>query len=241
MMRPATVLICAIMAGLFANAAWANCRQALALGLDISGSVDAQEYRLQLDGLAGALTAPSVRAALLAMPGAPVDIAVYEWSGPENQTLVLPWTTLNTSADITRAAAILTRTTRSTGDPSTALGAALAYGSALMAQRPGCWRHVLDISGDGTSNTGPRPQDIREILSPLSLTINGLAIGTGNAASGDRRQMDIKELSSYFRANVIKGPNAFVETAIGFNDYRDAMERKLLRELKTLAIGGLTP
>ncbi|MCW1950803.1 MAG: DUF1194 domain-containing protein, partial [Octadecabacter sp.] len=47
-----------------------TCRQALALGLDVSGSVDVQEYRLQLDGLALALGDPEVTAALLAHPGA---------------------------------------------------------------------------------------------------------------------------------------------------------------------------
>ncbi|MFC6686684.1 DUF1194 domain-containing protein [Jhaorihella thermophila] len=60
----------------------AACRHALALGLDVSGSVDGREYRLQLDGLAAALRDPRVKQALLAMPAAPVRIAVFEWSGP---------------------------------------------------------------------------------------------------------------------------------------------------------------
>ena len=49
-----------------------ECRQALALGLDVSGSVDAREYRLQLSGVASALDAPEVREKLLSMPAAPV-------------------------------------------------------------------------------------------------------------------------------------------------------------------------
>ena len=49
----------------------ADCRQALALGLDVSGSVDALEYRLQLDGVAGALLDPEVIGAFLAFPDAP--------------------------------------------------------------------------------------------------------------------------------------------------------------------------
>ena len=51
-------------ATLWASAGVAECRQALALGLDVSGSVDAREYRLQLDGVAGALDDPAVRAAV---------------------------------------------------------------------------------------------------------------------------------------------------------------------------------
>lgn len=215
----------------------AACRQALVLGLDISGSVDATEYRQQLDGLAGALAAPAVRAALLAMPGAAVDLAVFEWSGPRDQRMILGWQTLDSDTAITRAAATLAATTRSPGDPSTALGAAMAYGSVLLTQRPGCWRQVLDISGDGTSNTGPRPQDLRDGLPPAGMTINALIIGSDSAATGDNRSVDVKELSGYFRANVIRGDDSFVEVAIGFADYRAAMERKLLRELQVIAIG----
>ena len=43
----------------------AACRQALALGLDVSGSVDEAEYQLQLQGLAAALIRDDVRASLI--------------------------------------------------------------------------------------------------------------------------------------------------------------------------------
>ncbi|MEM9846126.1 MAG: DUF1194 domain-containing protein, partial [Pseudomonadota bacterium] len=56
----------------FAAAAQAGCRQALALGLDVSGSVDTREYRLQTDGLAEALRDPEVQSAFLALPSLPV-------------------------------------------------------------------------------------------------------------------------------------------------------------------------
>ena len=38
---------------------------------------------------------------------------------------------------------------------------------------------------------------------------------------------------SYYRDRVIRGPGAFVEVANDFNDYREAMKRKLLREIGT--------
>ena len=59
----------------------AACRQALALGLDVSGSVDEAEYQLQLQGLAAALVSDDVRASLMRLPDAPVRILVFEWSG----------------------------------------------------------------------------------------------------------------------------------------------------------------
>ena len=74
--------VLALVAGLGASAAPAECRQALALGLDVSGSVDAGEYALQLGGLAAALESADVRAALLDIPELPVHLTVFEWSGP---------------------------------------------------------------------------------------------------------------------------------------------------------------
>lgn len=210
----------------WAGAAEAACRQALALGLDVSGSVDSGEYRLQLDGLAGALEDPEVLAAFLAMPEVPVALAVFEWSGPRGQRILVPWKDVTGPADIAEVAARLRGTRRATMEPSTALGAAKGFGATLLAERAGCWRRVLDLSGDGQSNTGPRPQEVR----PAGITINGLVIGAKGGADG------IGALGSYYRAYVIAGPEAFVETALGFDAFEAAMVRKLKRELQVLAV-----
>ena len=63
-------VLCVLVLALLPFQAAAACRQALAIGLDISGSVDEAEYRLQLDGLASALLNPDVQKAFLAIPGA---------------------------------------------------------------------------------------------------------------------------------------------------------------------------
>ena len=70
----------------------AACRQALALGLDVSGSVDEAEYQLQLQGLAAALISDDVLASLMRLPDAPVRILVFEWSGQDYQRVLIPWT-----------------------------------------------------------------------------------------------------------------------------------------------------
>ena len=69
--------------------------------------------------------------------------------------------------------------------------------------------------------------------------MNGLVIGSGNRRGDDERIADIKELSSYYNSYVIRGTGAFVEAALGFEEYAAAMERKLLRELASIAIGKL--
>ncbi len=215
----------------------AACRQALALGLDVSGSVDASEYRLQLDGLATALDSPAVRDVLFAQPAAPIRITVYEWSGPEDQTVILPWTELSDMAALQTARSALLGHQRREAAPTTAVGSAMLAGFVLLRDQSACWKRTLDLSGDGPANTGPRPQDIADRLRPAGVVVNGLVIGSGDQKGDDERLAEIKELSSYYRTYVIRGPGAFVESALGFNDYAAAMERKLLRELQSLAIG----
>ncbi len=225
-----------IMAPVFAQAA---CRQALVFGLDVSGSVDAQEYRLQLDGLATALNSEAVRAVLLDDISASVDIAVFEWSGPEDQTLILPWATIDGEITLANVTAVLLSHQRARASPTTAIGSAMLFGAALLDQRAACWRRTLDISGDGEANTGPRPQDIGRDAVASDVIVNALVIGAGQQRGDDQRQANIKSLSSYFRQTVIRGPGAFVETSNGFQDYAAAMERKILKELLTLTLGGL--
>ncbi len=210
--------------------AGAACRQALVLALDVSGSVDAAEYRLQLDGVASALREADVRAALLAMPDAPVHLAVIEWSGSGFQRLVLPWSALDGPAAIEAAAARLAATRRVAAPQATAIGAALGRAAGLLDAGPACWRRTVDISGDGKNNDWPEPETVRAGGALAGITVNALVV----APEGG-----IAELSAYFRAQVVQGPDAFVETALGYDDYARAMQRKLLREIATVAVGAV--
>jgi len=211
-----------------------TCRQALALGLDVSGSVDAREYRQQLEGLATALGSPAVRAALFESPEAPVEFLVYEWSGPRDQLTLVPWSRIAKAADLDRVIEQLTTTERRTeATPGTALGVAVLHGASLLAQRAHCWKATLDISGDGKSNLGPRPRTLKPRLSAQGVTVNALVIGPPDQGNPKQSAVD---LSSYFSAEVIVGSDAFVEVSAGFADYAATMERKLLRELEGLVL-----
>ncbi|MGH1423514.1 MAG: DUF1194 domain-containing protein [Pseudooceanicola sp.] len=213
--------------------AWGGCRLALALALDVSGSVDQVEYRLQLDGLANALENPDVRDAIFAIPGEPVALAVYEWSGPAHQRVLADWRLMEGPADVSALASRLRVTQRVDADPSTAIGAAMVFGGAMLAKGPECWRQVIDVSGDGKSNTGLHPRDVRL---PQTITINALTIGGELIDPGEMRHVTLGELSAYFRAFVLRGPQAFVETAKGFRAFEEAMVRKLQREMLVLAV-----
>jgi len=221
------------------TAAGADCRQALILALDVSGSVDDREYRLQLDGVATALDDGRVRGALLSMPETPVSLLVFEWSSGRFQRDIVPWTSLTGTAAIDRVIAVLAGIERIPAPQSTGLGAALEHAERRLAEAPGCWTRTVDISGDGKNNDWPAPRDVYGRGALPGATVNALVIGQDDARGDDDRQTNIPELMAYFRAEVIHGPDAFVEAALGYEDFAAAMTRKLLRELQGMAVGAL--
>jgi Protein of unknown function (DUF1194). len=200
------------------------CRLALALGFDISRSVDDQDYRIQIDGIVGALFDTEIRDLILNSTQ-PVAMAVFEWAGQREQTLVSDWTILD-SADAIDALAqrILTHERQARG--LTAVGTALSYGRALLERAPTCLWNTLDMAGDGQNNTGYEPQRVYDSEDWTDITVNGLAIGAHEAT-----------ILRWFEAHVLHGPGAFAEFAPTHEDFTEAFRRKLIRELSEQMIG----
>ena len=197
----------------------AACELALAFALDVSASVDAEEYVLQRDGLADALRAPEVARVVLAQPGG-VALAAYEWSGREQQSVIADWTRVGDSHALARFADLVGAARRSHREFPTAIGYALGFGARLIQRAPACARRVIDVSGDGVNNDGFGPRLAYRAFPFEGVTVNGLAIEGSEP-----------EVAGYYRAALPHGPGAFVEVAAGFEDYARAMRRKLLREL----------
>ena len=229
--------VLAALAAFWGEAAGAACRLALVLALDVSGSVDNEEYDLQMTGIAMALEDPEVQQAILALPSAHVELAVFEWSAERYQRDILDWTVLHSVPDIEGAAAALRRWVRPPAPEATGLGAAMQGSARRLGERAGCWRRVADVSGDGKNNDWPSTRDVRASGELAGITINGLVVGIGSPRIGDDRQVEITELTSYFRAHVLYGPDAFLEVALGYGDYAAAMKRKLLREVSAPTLG----
>ena len=103
---------------------------------------------------------------------------------------------------------------------STAIGEALLLGLETMQTAPDCERLVIDVSGDGESNEGVVPQDVKPLMARAGITVNGLVIDTRNEGILD-----------YYRANVITGQESFVVSANSFDEYPDRIREKLIREL----------
>jgi hypothetical protein len=231
-----TLRVLVVLLSLLAGAASAQCRQALALGLDVSGSVDSREYRLQLGGLAAALRRPEVAQLILSNSSASIRLAIFEWSEPGHHRVLLNWMDIRSLSDLEQIGTKIDAVARSSAPQGTAVGSAMQFGAGLLAQQKHCWKRTLDLSGDGKHNLGPHPRDVKSALLASGITINGLVIGADDPSHGDKRYVQIGELSAYYNSWVILGPNAFVEVALGFEAYEDAMTRKLTRELEGLVL-----
>ncbi len=230
-----------VWALLHAPVAAASCRLALVLALDASASVDAREYALQLEAIAVSLDDPDVRDLLLSGPPAHVSLSVFEWSATSHKIIVLPWTELTNSSSIDAAVTAIRAHVRTRAGSRTGIGTALAFANTLLSQRAECWQHKIDVSGDGKSNVGPSPSYIRSQPQFSNVTINGLVIlepEGGAAATASTGHIDQNfDLRAYFDRHVIHGPDAFTVVARGYENYAEAMRRKLLREIQVPVIG----
>ena len=216
--RQRAVLSGAVLsATLFASSALA-CDVALVLALDVSGSVDAKEYRLQADGLSAALGDPIVSEALV---NARALVAVVQWSGTRRQEVSVSWTATDTHEDVKRLRATIEATKRAFRHYSTGIGDALNVAINLHETAPRtCLRKIIDVSGDGPSNEGTAPHTQHSRLDAAQITVNGLAIEASEEGIAD-----------YYRNTVAYGPGSFVEVAKDYEDFPRAIRRKLLREL----------
>jgi Ca-activated chloride channel family protein len=205
-----------------------RCGLSLVLALDVSSSVDEREFDLQMKGLAGALRDPEIVQAIIDSGG--IQAMAFEWSGRYQQVQVVPWSFLASEADIFSFASLIGAHPRGYDEFPTALGYALGHAATLLSKAPlACARKVVDMSGDGITNEGFGPEHAYANFHFDGVTVNGLVI-----------EGEVPDPVIYYRERVIRGPGAFVEIAHGFADYREAMRRKLLREINGAALSYLS-
>lgn len=207
----------------------------IVLAVDASGSVDEDEWRLQMDGIAGALRDPAVQAAILGGPSGAIAAAIVVWADATVPKQESDWAVLDSPAAIEGFARTVERMPRKVVG-GTGLGDGLAVALDMIRyngiEAP---RQVVDVSGDG-KETPPRDEiailigQARGIAQQRGVTVNGLAI-----------LADEPELDRWYRNNVIAGPSSFVMTATDYRDFARAMREKLLREIEVRIGGGAPP
>lgn len=204
----------------------------LLLMVDVSGSIDGEEAKLQRQGYVAALTSGALREAVRAGGLGRVAMAYVEWADSTHQRLVADWTLLDDENSLTIFATRIAAAPIETGR-WTALGSAIDFGVAQFTTSPFKGeRRVIDISGDGYSNQGHAPGDARDKAIAAGITINGLPIV--NDQPNPMGGLPPVDLDRYYQDHVIGGPGAFVLTADGMDRFGQAIMAKMVKEIAAL-------
>jgi hypothetical protein len=196
---------------------------ALVLAVDVSGSVNPQRYRLQMEGIAAAFEDGAVQRAVLSGMRRSMLITLVEWS--DKPQTAIPWTLIASPAD----AAAFARRVRSlprADDQFTCMSRMLRFvADKVLPQAPTrVARVIVDVSGDGRDNCNPPTPvgAIRDELVAEEVTINGLPILEGEEAA---------TLEAWYGEHVIGGSGAFLMPAAGFADFARAVRQKFIVEI----------
>jgi hypothetical protein len=216
---------------------------ALAMAIDISGSIDPEEAKLQREGYVMAFRDPVIVRAILGGANGRIAVAYYEWSDAWVQRILIDWTLLDSEAAIEAFASRLAAAPISIAR-RTSISGAIRYAIPLFGRSPyDAERKVLDISGDGSNNDGALVTDMRFEALKERIVINGLPIMNDRPNPfGFPSETD---LDKYYLACVTGGPRSFVEVARNFEDFPRAVRKKLLQEVADIGprsdfdIGGL--
>lgn len=201
----------------------------LVLAVDISGSVDEDEARLQRQGYVRALTDPRVIATIESGRIGRVAMTYVEWAGEHYQQVIAPWTIVDGPESAARFAAVIAAAPI-LSEVWTSISAMLDFGVRLLARSPFRGRRqIIDISGDGANNAGDIVTAARDRAVGRGVTINGLAIINGRISRYG--SAPIVDLDDYFRDCVIGGAGRFLIVANGYQDYARAIRRKLILEI----------
>jgi hypothetical protein len=205
----------------------------LQLLVDVSGSVDSNEYALQRTGYVNAFNNAGIQAAIAALaPKGGIAVSYVEWSGTNQQSVRVGWTQITDAASAGAFATAISNVTRAFSG-NTAPGSAINFATPLFLNNgfEGT-RLVIDVSGDGAQNEGANTAAARDAAVLAGITINGLPI-LGEAG-----------LQAWYQNNIVGG-GGFLEVAANFTDFETAVTRKIGREITptpepgTLALLGI--
>jgi len=203
---------------------------ALVLTVDASASVSRAEFALQQQGIAHAFRDPKVLDAI-SMAGR-VAASVIFWGSEGLPKPQSDWILIESAAGAEAFAQVVEALPRGvTGD--TALGSGLMAALEKFDSLGACAiRKVVNVSGDGEETRvyrrvrrSPVPVQVRDVADVKQVEINALAISN-----------EEENLAHYYATNVITGPDAFVMEVRSYEEFSEALRRKLIREIGPRAI-----
>ena len=207
----------------------------LVLAADVSRSVDGPKYQLQREGYATAMADPRVLNAIKSGLNGRIAVSFVEWSGVGSQQVVVDWMLIDGPQSARTFGDRLLESRRSFAD-RTSISAAIDFSTAQFARAAfESKRRTIDVSGDGTNNSGRDVARARDDAVALGITINGLVILSERPLPWNPEHTNPPGgLANYYRDNVIGGPGAFVMEAKNFNSFGQAIIGKLIAEIAQL-------
>lgn len=193
----------------------------LVLAVDTSLSIGADEYAIQIGGLALAFRNAQVLSAIEAAGDNGIAVALVQWGIGAQQEITVDWAHIHDRASAERFAREIEASPRRFYGKGTGITRALQFSAnTFRDNRFQGRRRVIDISGDGRNNSGRPPAPTRDLVVAEGIVVNGLAILDGDAMLG-----------AYYTENVTGGTASFVVIAKTFQDYPAAIRKKLQREI----------
>ncbi len=201
---------------------------ALVLAVDVSGSMDQDERRVERDGFIAAFRDREVIAAITGGDYGRIAVTYVEWAGPRAQQVIVPWRVIDGRAAAESMAAALAAAP-SAFIHGTSISGALAFSSALFGGNGfAAQRQVIDVSGDGPNNMGPPVTAVRDAVVGRGIVINGLPLTLKDSGYGG---VTGPMLDLYYEDCVIGGAGAFFVSVRAPADLADAVKRKLVLEI----------
>jgi hypothetical protein len=199
----------------------ADVALALVLAVDASGSVDNRRFELQKQGYAAAFRSPKVLNSIRSLMTQSIAVTMVQWTGPRLHVVVVDWMLIKDETSVTALAGAIEAAPRQLFGGGTSISGAIDYARLLLAQCPcNAARWVIDISGDGSNNSGRPATQARDEAVHDGIGINGLPI------------LSLEPfLDRYYYDNVIGGPGAFMIPAENYDTFADAILKKLITEI----------
>jgi hypothetical protein len=193
----------------------------LVLAVDTSGSVSEARFELQKQGYVAAFRSQRLLLAIAAGGSRGIAVTMVQWTGPALQIQVVPWMRIVDEPTMRAFADAVDRAPRQLFGGGTSISGAIDHAMTLFPTAPfrGA-RRVIDISGDGANNRGRPATTARDDAVRAGVTINGLPI-LALEPGLDRDYWD----------NVVGGPGAFVIATESYEDFADAVLKKLVIEV----------
>ena len=204
----------------------------LVLASDVSRSVDTRKFQLQREGYAAALDNPRVVEAIRSGPHGRIAICFVEWSGVTSQKVVIDWALVSDEASARRIGDQMIELPRTFAD-RTSISAGIDFAMSQLERSPfQAPRRTIDVSGDGTNNSGRDVGQARDEALAKGVTINGLVILSDSPLPWNPEHTNPPGgLDEYYRRNVIGGAGSFVMVAQNHDSFGQAIVKKLIAEI----------